>query len=126
MSLPLPGPPLIGTSFPQEAYFEITILYLQPMARASRGKQYKNGPGDDSEDDRVKLIEENSNSVQSDADDISQGKTINSPFYEPKSASGKHKNYLISLGLTRGGSPPTKLMTGTYPGSIGFHSNGCV
>uniref|UniRef100_A0ACD5Z273 Uncharacterized protein n=1 Tax=Avena sativa TaxID=4498 RepID=A0ACD5Z273_AVESA len=28
MSVPLPGPPMAGTPFPQDAYFEITIIYL--------------------------------------------------------------------------------------------------
>lgn len=121
MSFPLPGPPLMGTSFPQEAYFEITILYLQPINRAAHsGKRAKDGSVANGEDDRVKLIEDNS--VSGDE------KKISSPFQEANSVpgEGKHKDFLVSLGLTGESSPLTKWMPGTYPGSIAFYSNGSV
>lgn len=111
----------MGTSFPQEAYFEITILYLQPINRAAHsGKRAKDGSVANGEDDRVKLIEDNS--VSGDE------KKISSPFQEANSVpgEGKHKDFLVSLGLTGESSPLTKWMPGTYPGSIAFYSNGSV
>ncbi|KAL1100269.1 hypothetical protein V6Z11_D05G217600 [Gossypium hirsutum] len=80
-ALPLPGPPLGNSAFPQEAYFEITILYCPGDNRESSGKL--------SEDD------------------------------------GKGEAVMLSVGLTAGDSLPLKL-PGSYPGSIGFNSDGSV
>nr|XP_010909184.1 uncharacterized protein LOC105035338 [Elaeis guineensis]XP_029117759.1 uncharacterized protein LOC105035338 [Elaeis guineensis] len=124
MALPLPGPPLGGSSFPQEAYFEITILYLQPHQQLQQQE----------EDDRVKLIEENSIEGQSDAVIHATEKAArgNSRIQEPgtvikeESRGRGDSGPLVSLGLTVGGPPPTRSSPGTYSGSIGFHSNGSV
>ncbi|EHA8590427.1 hypothetical protein COCNU_scaffold018569G000010 [Cocos nucifera] len=118
MALPLPGPPLGGSSFPQEAYFEITILYLQQQQQE--------------EDDRVKLIEENSSDGQSDALIHATEKAAcgNSRIQEPgtvikeESRGRGDSGPLVSLGLTIGGPPSSRSSPGTYSGSIGFHSNG--
>ncbi|XP_008776529.2 uncharacterized protein LOC103696623 [Phoenix dactylifera] len=124
MALPLPGPPLGGSSFPQEAYFEITLLYLQPHQQ-QQGQQ---------ESDRVKLIEENSIEGQSDALIHAMGKAArgNSRIQEPGAVIKEElrgrddSGPLVSLGLTIGRPPPTRSSPGTYSGSIGFHSNGSV
>ncbi|GMI82653.1 hypothetical protein HRI_001934600 [Hibiscus trionum] len=116
-ALPLPGPPLGNSAFPQEAYFEITILYC---------------PGDDHdsslsgklrEGEKTKLIKENSN-PKANSDSLVHVNTIE----ELKLASrddGKGEAVMLSVGLTAGGSLPLKL-PGSYPGSIGFNSDGSV
>lgn len=96
-SLPLPGP---HSAFPQEAYFEITILYSQDHHQSIN------------EGDRIKLIQDsktNGLSLPISKDDV------------------KSQVVMLSLGLTTGGgaSFPLKL-PGTYPGSIGFNSSGSV
>lgn len=96
-ALPLPGPPLGNSAFPQEAYFEITILFCRRR-------------DDDQEGEKIKLIQENSNA-------------------KAKSESEKSKleddAVVMSVGLTGGGPLPMKL-PGSYPGSIGFNSDGSV
>ncbi|KAG0479507.1 hypothetical protein HPP92_010145 [Vanilla planifolia] len=100
-SLPLPGPDLKGGSFPQEAYFEITVLNLLPgndlLAK-------------DGESDRAKLIRKNS------------------PSQDRNSAAGQRgiSDVTLSLGLTNRASLACQSMPGTYPGSIGFNSDGSV
>ncbi|KAL6633984.1 hypothetical protein ACP70R_026655 [Stipagrostis hirtigluma subsp. patula] len=120
LSLPLPGPPLAGAPFPQDAYFEITIIYLntkRPEWSASRASRRggKDGPG---ESDRVKLI-----SFAPDAKD---------PVQENRAAAkddqqDKQRHLVMSLGLAAASaSPPRPSLAGTYASSIGFHSNGAV
>ncbi|KAJ6806130.1 uncharacterized protein M6B38_177560 [Iris pallida] len=119
MSLPLPGPPLIGSSFPQEAYFEISITQLQPPNQPSGPRRrLKDGDASDGDDDRLKLIDQNPSKVHSDGRIESN--------YSPTTTEVKPNKPLICLGLTRGGSTETRLIPGTYPGSIGFQSNGSV
>ncbi|KAG0472218.1 hypothetical protein HPP92_016764 [Vanilla planifolia] len=115
-SLPLPGPALAGGSFPQEAYFEITILYLQPRRKALPSNVSKRAIND-IETDRAKLIRENS--ITS---------FINSPSKDQSSTAeqGRTANLALSLGLTNRASLPTHSMPGTFPGSISFHSDGSV
>ncbi|WOL15194.1 hypothetical protein Cni_G23975 [Canna indica] len=124
MRFPLPGPPLNGFSFPQVAYFEITILYLklQQQPRSSRaGKRAEASTA--REDDRARLINVNSVHEQS----ISSVIGRNSPIQQPKSIEREQgKGLVISLGLAKGdavedGSPP-----GTYPASIGFQADGSI
>ncbi|GLT58903.1 hypothetical protein SLA2020_317620 [Shorea laevis] len=96
-ALPLPGPPLGNSAFPQEAYFEITILFCR-------------GRNDDQEGEKVKLIRENSNAkANSESEEMKlEGDAV-----------------MISVGLTGGAPLPLKL-PGSYPGSIGFNSDGSV
>ncbi|RWV80119.1 hypothetical protein GW17_00058653, partial [Ensete ventricosum] len=136
MLLPLPGPSLRVSSFPQDAYFEVTILYLKPhqqqhsSSRASR--RAKAGAGGDSE--RAKLIADNSSESPSDAtahDTVTPTVVdINSPNQGTKSTKeegGKQRHgSLLSLGLTHGGSLPSRPSPGTYRGSVGFHSDGSL
>ncbi|KGN55224.1 uncharacterized protein LOC101217358 [Cucumis sativus] len=120
-ALPLPGPPL--ASFPQEAYFEITILNIygdenQPTGTAKEGE-------------RIKLIPENHSSKASSeslAYFTSNNKVSN---VEESKLDGKGQEdeivegVMLSVGLISGGSAPSKL-PGSYSGSIGFNSNGSV
>ncbi|XP_045804308.1 uncharacterized protein LOC123897634 [Trifolium pratense] len=109
-SLPLPGPSLGNHAFPQEAYFEITVLY-------SCG-------GDDhelvgrKEGEKTKLLIEDS------SNDEGGLKSVEEMKVEGKE-SGKSGSVMLSLGLTAGESVPLRV-PGTYPRSIGFNSNGSV
>ncbi|KAE8682769.1 C2H2-like zinc finger protein isoform 1 [Hibiscus syriacus] len=122
-ALPLPGPPLGNSAFPQEAYFEITILYC-------RGDDHDSSPsGKLREGEKIKLIKENSNPKASSESlvHVIGNHDINT-IEELKLAirdDGKGKTVMLSVGLTAGGSLPLKLL-GSYPGSIGFNSDGSV
>lgn len=104
-SLPLPGPPLGTSSFPQEAYFEITVLPCDDQEDSRR-----------SQEDKIKLIQ----------DDIN-AKTVKNRALQESSEDGKeNRNHVaLSVGLSGSGSLPLKL-PGSYPSSIGFNSNGSV
>ncbi|KAA8537779.1 hypothetical protein F0562_027641 [Nyssa sinensis] len=127
-ALPLPGPPLGNSSFPQEAYFEITILSSLEDDHESIGK-VKAGKA---EGEKTKLIQENNSNAKSNSDSLvhvpSSNGHGNNKFEELKVGrkdDGKGEVIVLSLGLTEGGSPPLNL-PGSYPGSIGFNSNGSV
>ncbi|XVF39887.1 hypothetical protein PTKIN_Ptkin01aG0069100 [Pterospermum kingtungense] len=122
-ALPLPGPPLGNSAFPQEAYFEITILYCRGENHDSSGKL--------KEGEKTKLIQENSNQkanseslahVMISSHDINKMEELK---LATKDDHGKGEAVMLSVGLTAGGSLPLKL-PGTYPGSIGFNSDGSV
>ncbi|XP_022768728.1 uncharacterized protein LOC111312591 [Durio zibethinus] len=120
-ALPLPGPPLGNSAFPQEAYFEITILCCRGDDHDSSGK-LKDG-------DRTKLIQENLNPKANSESlvHVISNHDINK-IEELKLATkddGKGEAVILSVGLTAGGSLPLKL-PGSYPGSIGFNSDGSV
>ncbi|WOK94197.1 hypothetical protein Cni_G02899 [Canna indica] len=135
MLLPLPGPPLGFSSFPQEAYFEITILYLKPppspplqqQQQWSSRRRAKADAGRES--DRAKLIREDPSEAQSTlpiAADL-----VSSPIQESKPAAkeegvNNQSHAILSLGLSHGGTLPGGSLAGTFRGSIGFHSNGSV
>ncbi|XP_077210092.1 uncharacterized protein LOC143845598 [Tasmannia lanceolata] len=113
MALPLPGPPLGDSSFPQEAYIEITILFGQDEDAGGANRSSLN------EFELTKLIADTAMEAQSDS--LIHVNSVNnniSRIEERKDVS------VMSLGLS-GGSPPPRL-PGTYPGSIGFNSNGSV
>lgn len=120
MDLPLPGPPLGNSSFPQEAYFEITVLSGED-AEVVDSKSISSGQGE-----HLKLITEAAMKTQSDslvhAISVEEEDGVNKKKIEESRADG---DALISLGLSCGGFPSFKL-PGTYPGSIGFNSNGSV
>ncbi|OMP11845.1 SPla/RYanodine receptor SPRY [Corchorus olitorius] len=126
-ALPLPGPPLGNSAFPQEAYFEITILYCHgnhdPHDLSGKLK----------EGEKTKLIQENSNAkansdslvhVISNHHDINKIEELKLASNNNIDANG-HEPVILSVGLTAGGSLPLKL-PGSYPGSIGFNSDGSV
>ncbi|XP_019174761.1 PREDICTED: uncharacterized protein LOC109170211 [Ipomoea nil] len=104
--LPLPGPPLLGASpFPQEAYFEITVFPCDDQEDSRR-----------SQDDKIKLI----------PDDINAKTPKNRGLHESIGDGKEIRNHVaLSVGLSGTGSLPLKL-PGSYPGSIGFNSNGSV
>ncbi|KAK8601174.1 hypothetical protein V6N12_051016 [Hibiscus sabdariffa] len=121
-ALPLPGPPLRNSAFPQEAYFEIKISYCH-------GDDY-NWSGKLKEGEKTKLIHENSNPtahsetlvhVMINIHDISKIKELKSTSKDD----GKGEAVILSVGLTAGGYIPL-MLPGTYPGSIGFNSDGSV
>ncbi|XP_028772572.1 uncharacterized protein LOC114729705 [Neltuma alba] len=108
-ALPLPGPPLGNDSFPQEAYFEITVLY------ASGADDYE-WDGKNKEGERIKLIQEYSNSK---GNHIEEMRVVEGIEKE------KRESAMFSVGLTSGDFAPLKT-PGSYAGSIGFNSNGSV
>ncbi|KAL9285855.1 hypothetical protein AtEden1_Chr4g0279051 [Arabidopsis thaliana] len=105
--LPLPGPQLISSAFPQEAYFEITILEIT---------QHHSGEAGDVgcdlvEGEKTKLFK-------------NQGlKLVKRSEWD-----GKNEEAVLSLGLATGGSfgaGETRL-PGKFPASIGFQSDGAI
>lgn len=106
-ALPLPGPPLGNSAFPQEAYFEITILYC-------REDEFESSMGKIKEGEKAKLIQEKSSA-----------NAINKAEELKVDHGGKEEEIAVSLGLTVGGPLPFSL-PGSYPASIGFNSDGSV
>ncbi|KAK9097347.1 hypothetical protein Sjap_022844 [Stephania japonica] len=124
-ALPLPGPHLGNSSFPQEAYFEITILSCRGdggVHAESIGKDKENR----GEGEKAKLIRENIDQKNTQSDSLvhvaSNGGNNRVDEYKEES---KSNAVMLSLGLTVGGSLPSKL-PGAYPRSIGFNSDGSV
>lgn len=117
-ALPLPGPPLGNYSFPQEAYFEITVLY-------SRGDDHES-VGKNREGEKTKLIQDSLNAKgKSEAlVHVTSSHKVNK-VEEIKLDGKRSESVMFSLGLTAGGSVPLRV-PGSYPGSIGFNSNGSV
>ncbi|KAG2330151.1 hypothetical protein Bca52824_001331 [Brassica carinata] len=107
-ALPLPGPQLICSAFPQEAYFEITILeILGPRGVVS--------------------------DVCSDLASLEGEKTVlfKSQGQKPvtrKKWDGENEEAILSLGLGTGGSVDLSeaQLPGKFPASIGFQSDGAV
>ncbi|KAK9054330.1 hypothetical protein SSX86_025408 [Deinandra increscens subsp. villosa] len=117
-ALPLPGPALGNSSaFPQEAYFEITVLSFYEDDVSGKGR-VNTGEGED-----IKLIEENG----------VNGRGVHVNFEELRGRScekgiveGRNEvAILVSVGLTGGGAVPVKV-PGSFPGSVGFHSDGSI
>ncbi|KAK3154628.1 hypothetical protein QOZ80_2BG0193020 [Eleusine coracana subsp. coracana] len=119
MSLPLPGPPLAGAPFPQDAYFEVTIIYLNTNKRPewSASRASRRGKDGASESDRVKLISFAAHGTD--------------PVQENRAPAAKddhqEKHKVMSMGLAAASAVPSRpSLAGTYASSIGFHSNGAV
>jgi len=110
-ALPLPGPPLGNYAFPQEAYFEITIL-------CSGVGNHESVVGKKEGEKTKLLIEDGSNGV-CDLNVVEEVK------FEQKESGRKIGSVMFSLGLTAGGAVPLRV-PGSYPRSIGFNSNGSV
>ncbi|KAL9241154.1 hypothetical protein vseg_015296 [Gypsophila vaccaria] len=110
MNLPLPGPQ-VGNAFPKEAYFEITLASYEGI-NGNSGGALKGGPSRDLE--KAKLL-----SQQSDSSLMASG-------IKKKSVSvvkGCGKKMVVGLSVD---AMTMNKLPGSYPGSIGFCSNGSV
>ncbi|KAK9073376.1 hypothetical protein SSX86_007700 [Deinandra increscens subsp. villosa] len=127
-ALPLPGPALANlTPFPQEAYFEITILstYEDETEDDVNGKTRVNRE----DGEKIKLIRDNGSSNSNGINtrggfakiEELKGRSGGKDVVEGKMEVG----VVLSVGLAVGGALPLKL-PGSYPGSIGFNSDGSV
>ncbi|EOA20972.1 hypothetical protein CARUB_v10001307mg [Capsella rubella] len=106
-ALPLPGPQLLSSTFPQEAYFEITILEILQRSRGGN-------VGCD-----VELVEGEKTKLFK-----SQGlKHIKTREWD-----GENEEAVLSLGLATGGffSGGETRLPGKFLASIGFQSDGSV
>ncbi|KAK4434402.1 hypothetical protein Salat_0603000 [Sesamum alatum] len=125
-ALPLPGPQLGNASFPQEAYFEITILPgnedINDQTTTDKEESNAKSDGDQTEYN-VKNNPESSRYVTSRRHG---GRTNKIEEVKPGgNQDGKYKSISLSVGLTGGGPLPLK-NPGSFPGSIGFNSSGSV
>lgn len=122
-SLPLPGPPLGNSSFPQEAYFEITILPFDDHELMGKTKEDHHK----SEGEKIKLISNQFNTKTSKSQSLVH--VAGSHLQELSGGDGKETKMsdfvALSIGLSAGGALPLKI-PGSYPGSIGFNSNASV
>jgi len=130
-ALPLPGPPLGALSFPQEAYFETTILAeygphvgaLCPHKSFAEGEDVKLIAEPISSDDlqqHAEMKPTNSEAKKSPRVSSKGSEVVNNLAVDP---AGHPK--VMSVGLAVGGAPSYRL-PGCEPGSIGFHSTGYV
>ncbi|KAK8472989.1 hypothetical protein PHAVU_001G024000 [Phaseolus vulgaris] len=110
-ALPLPGPPLGNYAFPQESYFEITIL-CSGVANHELVVGKKEG-------EKTKLL------IQDSSNGIGDLNMVEEVKLGQKEGGGKSGSVMFSLGLTAGGGVPLRV-PGSYPRSIGFNSNGSV
>jgi hypothetical protein len=132
MRLPLPGPVLNGLPFPQEAYFEVSIIYLKPhevhkhkwYVRASKRAK------DTVEGDRSRLIDSAStrvdDAIKAIREQVAERKKEEEEEREGKQKGRKNRHVVISMGLSVEVHMTKPGLPGMYPGSIGFHSDGAV
>ncbi|CAJ2640961.1 uncharacterized protein LOC123917319 [Trifolium pratense] len=121
-ALPLPGPVLGNCVFPQESYFEITILY------SSRGDEFDSIRKSVDGGDKTKLIAKGNSEALVHVTSGNSHKKINSVEemkVDGREGGKKNESVMFSMGLTIGG-PVLLKVPGSYPGSIGFNSNGSV
>lgn len=128
-SLPLPGPHLGNSSFPQESYFEITILQWNQENNVEVMGKVKE---DKLDLEKIKLIREDSSNSKANSESLVHVTSSSSSSYHQKIQESKEnlrsdEFIVLSIGLTSAaaGSLPLKL-PGSYQGSIGFSSNGSV
>ncbi|KAI5075062.1 hypothetical protein GOP47_0011023 [Adiantum capillus-veneris] len=144
-ALPLPGPPLGSLSFPQEGYYEITVL-AEGSAEAPRSSFAEN--------EHVKLMSKHLLSGKHLGSEVPTNETLDgsgkqqltkemsksfklaetfqnlSSHIEFSKFSSKENHLVeslqsIAIGLAAGGAPPFRL-PGFDCGSVGFHSNGHI
>lgn len=125
MTLPLPGPP---PSFPQEAYFEIRVI----KSGDDHDDQSSN-KGRDREDTNLINYEKNSSSSTPSSSILTGNSScrLTHVLEEIKVGGGRRgrgqeEGVRLSVGLAVGGSPMTGKLPGSYPGSVGFNSDGSV
>lgn len=115
-TLPLPGPPLGTTSsFPEEAYFEITILSVS--SSSCRNEKCR------IEGEKTKLIQDKGLEQKRNSDSIIHIATSKSTNHSLEE--GERTALMMSVGLTSSSHVSLKI-PGTYPASIGFNSDGSV
>ncbi|KAJ4962853.1 hypothetical protein NE237_022792 [Protea cynaroides] len=114
-ALPLPGPPLENNSFPQESYFEITIVSC-PQDGVDFVHRVKRSPV---EGELTKLIPQ-TDDANGQSDSLIQEVKLRNTEGE-----GQKEMAMLSVGLSGGGSL-LKELPGSYLGSIGFNSNGSL
>eukprot|EP00250_Pteridium_aquilinum_P008332 c17859_g1_i1 orf=646-2202(-) len=150
-SLPLPGPPLGSNSFPQEAYFEVTILAegCEYNAEASQSSlaEYEHGKliskhllaGEHLSSDMTtsfsigmlddngeqQLTKETSRSSKLGEALHSLSSHVEFSKFSTKENPLGDNLQVLAVGLAAGGAPPFRL-PGCDVGSVGFHSNGRV
>ncbi|KAL5074745.1 hypothetical protein RYX36_013729 [Vicia faba] len=121
-ALPLPGPVLGNCVFPQESYFEITILNSSISDEFESVRKSVEG-------DKAMLIAKGNSEALVHV--TSGGKNSKVSSVEEMKVDGrdgggnKSESVMFSLGLTIGG-PVVLKVPGSYPGSVGFNSNGSV
>ncbi|KAJ3696450.1 hypothetical protein LUZ61_000155 [Rhynchospora tenuis] len=132
MRLPLPGPVLNGFPFPQEAYYEVSIIYLKPheehkhkwYARASKKAK------EPVEGDRSRLIVSASNrvddAIKAIREQVAEKRNEEEEEKEGKKKGHTYKHVVIAMGLSAEVRMIKPGLPGMYPGSIGFHSDGSV
>ncbi|XP_047953664.1 uncharacterized protein LOC125199804 [Salvia hispanica] len=121
--LPLPGPNLGNSSFPQEAYFEVTVVACG--GGGSEGRRERRGRSEG--DDRIKLIDEDFN-AKNGGDSVNCGHSQRRSKVE-EGIIGRHdakiEGVLVCVGLT-GVNPIPARFPGSFPASIGFNSTGAI
>ncbi|CAH2070551.1 unnamed protein product [Thlaspi arvense] len=107
-ALPLPGPQLLNSAFPQDAYFEITVLEI---LRRGGGVSDVGTDLASVEGEKTKLF-----------------KSEGPKFDKSKGWDGENEEAVLSLGLGTGGSIGVgeARLPGKFPASIGFQSDGAV
>jgi hypothetical protein len=132
MRLPLPGPVLNGLPFPQEAYFEVSIIYLKPHEE-HRHKWYVRASKrakDVIEGDRSRLIDSGSSrvddAIKAIREQVAEKNKEEDEEKEGKQKGHKNRHVVISMGLSSEVRMAMPGLPGMYPGSIGFHSDGSV
>ncbi|KAH6782235.1 SPla/RYanodine receptor domain-containing protein [Perilla frutescens var. frutescens] len=119
-ALPLPGPNLGNSSFPQEAYFEVTILSCNENARNNQSQREKRGK---SEGDKIKLIDQDFNAKNS-PDSLNHAASSHSQRRN-KIEEKNEGAVCLSLGLTAANPLPMRI-PGTFAPSVGFNSTGSL
>lgn len=135
MQLPLPGPVLNGLPFPQEAYFEVTIIYLKTQeehkhkwyAKASkRAKEPVEGYKSRLIDNGSNRVDEAIKAIREQVAEQKKEEEEEREIREGKKKGHKNKRVVISIGLSAEVRMAKPGLPGMYPGSIGFHSDGSV
>ncbi|MED6109027.1 hypothetical protein PIB30_029876 [Stylosanthes scabra] len=137
-ALPLPGPPLGNYSFPQEGYFEITILYSEGGGGCGNEYEFVGKSGGEGEKTKLLVIHGGGGNgskskgssealvhVTSSNNNHSKVNSVDEMKLDGKEGGKRSGSVMFSLGLTAAGPVPLRV-PGSYPGSIGFNSNGSV
>ncbi|XP_057794443.1 uncharacterized protein LOC131010799 [Salvia miltiorrhiza] len=121
-ALPLPGPNLGNSSFPQEAYFEVTVVACSENSNQANRERRGRSEGDD----KIKLIDEDFNAKNS-PDSLNHGASSHSQRRSKveEGIIAKNEAVLLCVGLT-GLNPLPFRIPGTFPASIGFNSTGSL